>query len=91
MIQVGEVYLFTSPLTDTVQRVRVQRVSSNGQWADVVGEMRGVWMKHGWRARTSRLTPIPTEDIVTSMSEAELDGWLDSDQGLDEYLTESRR
>ena len=61
MIRAGEIYLWSSPLTDSPQRVRVQRVSRDGRWVDVVGEMQGIWMRHGWRTRINKLAPLRTD------------------------------
>lgn len=56
MIEVGGVY--RAQVCEVAVVVKVRRISTDGRWADVVGEMDGTWMRHGWRTRIAKLSPV---------------------------------
>ena len=74
MIEAGGIYLYAASSDDRVQRVRVRRISQDGRRADVVGEMNGVWMKHGWRTRVSRLAPLSDVEHVGDQTPCQRSG-----------------
>jgi hypothetical protein len=57
-IMIGSVYYWRLSPDDATQRVQIRQLSRDGRQATVVGEMNGVWMKHGWRTSIGKLKDI---------------------------------